>query len=539
MPAGGRASGQPRKPARATRPPSPPPRARRPRQASPPAGFGSPERFQGIFHSSKDAMAFATLDGLLVEVNDAFVRLAGYSREALLQGVRYQDLTPQEYLRIEADHIAEVLRTGDPVEYETVHRRHDATQVPVLVTVLRVIDSDRRPIGLALVVKDMTEDKRAQARLRASEERFRLAIDHANDAILFVGPTGVIEWANHQVEVLTGRMMNQLVGRPLADALSALPELQRALLSLAPGTSIPAIMELDFLGHHDTPVWLEIRGTMVQQGDEAGGRLFVIRDITGRKQVEHQLRQMEKLDSLAMLLSGVAHEIHNPLFILSGHIQLAQEKLKQREYESANQDLTVMQEAARRTSDLVRRFLRVAGLGEGRREQCDLNELARRTLDIVKPDLESNQIELRTGFMPDLPPVWTNPQELGQVLLNLITNARQAMWRSQGHGVLTINSRSLNRQDRLWVEIRISDDGPGIPPEHLSRIFDPFFTTKPTGQGTGLGLAISHRIVTGLRGTLSCESQVGKGTTFVVQLPVQPRGPEPPPPLDPDRAVSA
>ncbi len=481
------------------------------------------ERFEEIFRCSKDAIGISTLDGRLVEVNEAFERLTGYAREDLLGGRTYQDLTPREYHASDGHHVSRLLTTGEPVQYEQQLYRREGGCVPVLVSLFTVQGSDGKPMGIARMIMDLSEHKQAEAQLKESEERFRLVIDHASDAMFFVDPNGVIQWANRQMEVLTCHVMYDLVHHPLESAFSSLPVVQTAVASMLRETRGPQLMELDFLGLNETPVWLEVSSTSVQKEGREVGRLFVIRDIRERKQIETQLRQMEKMDSLSTLLSGVAHEINNPLFILSGHIQLAREKIRHGMHESLAQDLVVMQETAQRTSDLVRRFLNVARLGEGRREQCNLNVLAQKVLELAENDFKADKIEIRTDFAEDLPLVWTNPHELCQVFLNLMANARQAMARDHGYGVLTVASRPISHPDKPMVEISLADTGPGIPAHNIARIFDPFFTTKPTGQGTGLGLAISHRIVTELKGTLTCESILGKGTTFMVRLPIQPR----------------
>ena len=153
---------------------------------------------------------------------------------------------------------------------------------------------------------------------------------------------------------------------------------------------------------------------------------------------------------------------------------------------------------------------------KGGKEPYEVTALVQRTLEQVANDPTMHQIEARTHFQPDLPRVLADRQDLTQVFLNLFTNASQAMAAAHGRGTLTVTTALVES----WVEIRVADDGPGIAPEHLPRIFDPFFTTKPVGQGVGLGLPIALRVVTDLRGTLTCESVLGHGATFVIRLPV-------------------
>jgi len=235
-----------------------------------------------------------------------------------------------------------------------------------------------------------------------------------------------------------------------------------------------------------------------------------------RKRVEEQLHQSNKLAALGTLLDGVAHELNNPLFMISGYTQLAGEKVKQERYESLSEDLASIREATQRVSAIVERTMAVMRQAKGGKEPCEVTALVQRTLGLVANDLTMHQIEVRTHFQPDLPRVLADRQDLTQVFLNLFTNASQAMAAAHGRGTLTVTTGLVES----WVEIRVADDGPGIAPEHLPRIFDPFFTTKPVGQGMGLGLSIALRIVTDLRGTLTCESVLGHGATFIIRLPV-------------------
>ncbi len=246
----------------------------------------------------------------------------------------------------------------------------------------------------------------------------------------------------------------------------------------------------------------------------------IINDRTERKRVEQQLQQADKLAALGTLLGGVAHELNNPLFVISGYAQLAREKITKGLYEELTNDLETIREAAQRASAIVNRFLGIARRAEARRELCRADDLIKQALDLVSNDFVIHQVKVETRFDPALPSILADPQDLSQVFLNLFTNASQAMAEAHGRGTLSVSTTLAPDQDGSWVEVRVSDDGPGIAPEHLPRIFDPFYTTKSLGQRTGLGLTICHRIVTELGGTLTCESVVGQGATFIVRLPI-------------------
>lgn len=246
----------------------------------------------------------------------------------------------------------------------------------------------------------------------------------------------------------------------------------------------------------------------------------IINDRTDRKGVEQHLQQAEKLAALGTLLGGVAHELNNPLFIISGYAQLAREKINQGLFHDLKRDLETIREAAQLASATVNRFLGIARRAEARRELCRVDDLVKQALDLMSYDFVMHQVTVQTQFDPALPSILADPQDLSQAFLNLFTNASQAMAESHGRGTLSVSASLVPDQGGPWVEVRVSDDGPGIAPDHLPRIFDPFYTTKPLGKRTGLGLTITHRIVTELGGNLTCMSVVGQGATFIVRLPI-------------------
>ncbi|MBI3663246.1 MAG: PAS domain S-box protein [Acidobacteria bacterium] len=380
----------------------------------------------------------------------------------------------------------------------------------------------RRADDVILAIEDITERKRAEKALRESEERFRLIVHHVNDALFFLDMAGVVLWTNHQAEVVTGRPMNDLVGRPLMAVLSSQSKAlaETRLAAVRRGEPVPTFVELEVIRPDGGSVWLEVSATTVKIGEDVVGRLLVARDLTDRRDMEQQLRQADKLAALGTLLGGLAHELNNPLFIVTGYTQLVSKKVKQGQYEGLGADLAAMHEAARRATAIVGRFLRVARVDGGPREPCQINDLVRQTLDLVANDCAIHQIIVRTNLQADLPLVLADASTLAQVFLNLITNATQAMVAAHGKGTLTVTTALVTDQSGAWVETRVADDGPGIAPEHHAQIFEPFFTTKPVGQGTGLGLSICYQSVTELGGTLSLKSVVGQSATFIVRLPV-------------------
>jgi signal transduction histidine kinase len=306
------------------------------------------------------------------------------------------------------------------------------------------------------------------------------------------------------------------------------------------------------------------------------GIVAVGRDLTERRQLEAQLIQSAKMASLGVMAGGIAHELRNPLGIISASAQLLLEH-QDDSLGSARDKAYIRHECARkihaatqRASLIIENLLKFARAQGGRKREVDLHTVLDETLVLLAHQMTLQQVTLRKEWQPDLPRVHGNPEMLQQVFTNIILNACNAM--RQG-GTLTIATRvaepgsrgagepgrggeeergrggegerlsneplplslsppgSTGSPRRLLVspsppllvservEIRFTDTGHGIPPEHLSKIFDPFFTTMPVGKGTGLGLSISYGIIQQHEGTIEVESQPGAGTTFTVRLP--------------------
>ena len=212
------------------------------------------------------------------------------------------------------------------------------------------------------------------------------------------------------------------------------------------------------------------------------------------------------------MVSGVAHELNNPLTAILGHAQL----LERRASDAKVKDqVRMILEEAGRASKIVRNLLTFARKHRPEQQVIDLNDVARKTLALREYELRANSIQVFVNLAPGLPVVVGDFHQLQQVLLNLIGNAEDAMLAAHGQGVLT--TESAFEDGRVCLKVR--DNGPGIPPEICQRVFDPFFTTKPLGKGTGLGLSICFGILTEHQGRITVESQPGQGATFIVSLP--------------------
>jgi two-component system, NtrC family, sensor kinase len=256
--------------------------------------------------------------------------------------------------------------------------------------------------------------------------------------------------------------------------------------------------------------------TPLVEGTAIAGALGIVRDVTDEKRLTEQLMQQEKLAAVGQLVSGVAHELNNPLASVMAFAQLLLAAPPGAQHDKRAID--AINQEAKRAAKIVSNLLTFARQHQPERTITDLNRVVEDTLELRRYALRIAQVEIENRLDPSLPITWADPFQLQQVVLNLITNAEHALSNWDGSRRITLSTG----QEGDFIVLRIADSGPGIPTEHLSRIFNPFFTTKPVGEGTGLGLSISDGIVREHGGRIRAESRVGRGATFVIELPYTP-----------------
>ncbi|PYP33454.1 MAG: hypothetical protein DMD47_01325 [Gemmatimonadetes bacterium] len=456
-----------------------------------------------------DAVVVTGLDRKVLTANRSAAELFG-RRLADLPGTPIDDLVAAA----ERQHVAEREQravAGAQQRYETTVVRADGEERNVAVsTTPLVLDGDL--VGTVATLRDITEEKGAQDALARSEARYRNLFESASDAIVTLDANGRFTTFNHAAENISGYPRQELVGQWFAPLLPD-DELPKALMhfqkALAGETGL---FETTFIRKDGEYRTIQVTYSTPQKDEEV---LCVIRDVTDQKMLQEQLIQSEKMSAIGQLVSGVAHELNNPLAGISAFAQLL---LTEKRFPPDQRTAAEMIYAeARRASRIVQNLLTFARQHKPERTPTGVNQVLDDTLELRGYELRVRGIEVTRDYDEQIPETMADAHQLQQVFLNLVTNAEQAMEKSPRESQRLI---VRTRRTGAVIRIEVEDTGPGIPPNLLERIFNPFFTTKPTGSGTGLGLSISLGIVREHEGRIWAENAPQGGARFIVEVPI-------------------
>jgi PAS domain S-box-containing protein len=363
------------------------------------------------------------------------------------------------------------------------------------------------------VLKDITDRREAERRYRRERDFNRNILNNTQSMILVLDTAGLISYANRRC-FETGYRENDLIGQPLTQIV---PSARRSILSDALDRTLQgiAIDNLEIPLHRGNGTQGQFSVSLSPMRDEQGAInsiVVVMTDITDSADLQAKLMHTEKMAALGQLVSGVAHEVNNPLAAIVGFTDLL---LENPEIPDASKDeLRVILEEAQRTRVIVHNLLSFARQMPAQREPLQVNTVLRQTLKLRAYDFSNHGVELREKYDEELPLALGDPHQLQQVFLNILNNAYDAVQETRRPGKIEIATAPRDNQ----IEITFRDNGCGI--SHPDRIFDPFFTTKGVGKGTGLGLSICYGIVRAHRGEILARNNPdGIGCTFTIRLP--------------------
>ena len=469
-------------------------------------------RYRELFDNIQEGLFFSTPGGRFVEVNDAMVRILGYdSRDELLQ----IDIPTQLYHSPEQRqwHARLVEENGHLRNFESTLKRKDGSPIHVLINAFGLYDATGRLLQIRGLMLDVTGLRTYQSELHRERDFSGKILSNTQSLILVADTAGLISYANRRWYD-AGFEQPELLGRPLLElaAPGFRVALTQAVQNTLNGQQVDNL-ELEIVRRSGGAG--KFSANLSPMRDEQGlvtSIVVVLTDITDSAILRDKLVHAEKMAAVGHLVSGVAHEVNNPLTAILGFADLLLENPDLPE--GARKDLRVILQEAQRTKQIVQNLLSFARQMPPQRNSLQLNLILRRTIQLRAYDFNSHGVEIIEHFDEDLPDVVGDAHQLQQVFLNILNNAYDAV-REVGRPA-RIEIMTTKAGDA--VEVSFSDNGDGI--SHPDKIFDPFFTTKEVGKGTGLGLSICYGIVKEHGGEILCHNNVGgKGATFIVRLP--------------------
>lgn len=467
----------------------------------------SEDKYRSLFENANDGIILLrSPQWQIVDVNREVEKSTGYNKQELLFK-EILDLFGQEEKEKAKRYLEQVNERGEGRTESLALQRKDGSLLEMDLS-MNKIDLGEESL-CQMIFRDLTEQRKLEKKIRESKRNLEAIFDGIRDQLSLQSLDYRILRVNRAVVEKYNTTYNELINRRCYEAFFQRPlPCEKCPISITIETKQPSSSIMKISKNNMT---LQIFSYPIL--DEKGNLVSIIeymKDITDEQRLQEQLIQSEKLAGIGILASGITHEINNPLSGIIGMAELAleeQDPSKKREY------LEDILKCAQRINDIVkglRSYSRAAKKEE--LSLVDLNEVLEESWKMVRLAIKGPPIELIKKFEP-VEKIQANMGEIQQVFTNLITNALQAM--NGNGGTLRLATQSLKDS----IQVKVSDNGIGIPQKYLNQIFDPFFTTKKIGEGTGLGLNIVYRIITKYQGTIDVESKEQVGTTFTIKFP--------------------
>ena len=469
-------------------------------------------RYRELFDNIQEGLFFSTPGGSFIEVNDAMVRMLGYgSREELLQ----IDIPTQLYFSPEQrEHHSEIMKeNGHLRNFEATLRRKDGSPIHVLINAFGLYDNLGRLLQIRGLMLDVTGLRTYQSELHRERDFSGKILSNTQSLILVADTAGLISYANRRWYD-AGFEQKELLGRPLLElaAPGCVRQLSDALHNTLNSQQVDNLELQIVRGNGAVGKFSANLSPMRDEQGTVTSIVVVLTDITDSAVLRDKLVHAEKMAAVGQLVSGVAHEVNNPLTAILGFADLLMENADLPE--TARKDLRVILQEAQRTKQIVQNLLSFARQMPPERNPVQLNTILRRTIQLRSYDFNSHGIDVVEYLDEGLPEVIGDAHQLQQVFLNILNNAYDAVHEVGRPARIEIMSTKAGDA----VEVSFCDNGNGI--SQPDKIFDPFFTTKEVGKGTGLGLSICYGILKEHGGEILCHNNTGRpGATFIVRLP--------------------
>jgi PAS domain S-box-containing protein len=482
----------------------------------------SEENFKNLFEHVACGVFISSKEGKFLDANRALIDMLGYgSKDEFLE----IDITEDLYVRPDdRQRFKEMIeRDGRVIDYEVEFKRKDGHTVPVLLTGHARYDPSGNVIGYEGLNVDISQRKLMERQLKEAYDFINKIIQSSPNAIMATDMAGSILIWNRAAEETLGYKADEVIGKMSIEKIY--PEgTARKVMQMMRSPEHGGVGKLNAY-----PMVYVRQDGMVVEGNLSAA---IIYDATGKeiasvgsfvdlkerlemeralRRTQEQLLQSEKLAAMGRLTSQIAHELNNPLYGIMNTLELLKTEVSLQSKRRKVLEMALSE--TQRLSELLRKMLSFSKPDQEERQAVDLNTVIDEILLLHEKQLQENDIKIKTSFAAELPVIMASKNQLRQVFLNLVANARDAM---PDGGTLNVKTDS----DKANVKIEISDTGTGIKEEHLKRIFDSFFTTKDSIKGVGLGLSVCYGFIKEHGGDIQVRSKVGKGTTFTIILPI-------------------
>ncbi|MFH1115672.1 MAG: PAS domain S-box protein [Pseudomonadota bacterium] len=485
----------------------------------------SERRFRTIYELAPVMIHSIDRNAIIRNVNRKWIEELGYGRDQVVGKQIDFLMTPGSRVRLHKI-LPHYWREGRVSDIPYQYIKNDGRVIDVLLDSVAVSDGEWGEVSIS-VVRNITEQKQAEEALRQSESTLRTLIQTAPIGIGVLTGDLSLGWTNQLLCRMLDYSREEITGRNARILFESDEEFLRVARIAHPdmGNRGTGTVETRLRNKDGACFDVLFSSSIIVPGDFSQGLVFTVMDMTERKKLEEQLLRSQKMQALGTLSGGIAHDFNNLLQVIQGYADLA--LLKRPQDQAPYPELREIKSAAQSAAELTQGLLTFSRRVESSLRVVDLNREIDRAVRILRRTIPK-MIDIELRLHPGLKPVMGDPAQLQQVVINLAVNARDAM---KDVGCLVIETDNVllvpdyckthvGTRPGYNAVLTVSDTGCGMTREVAGRIFEPFFTTKDLGKGTGLGLAIVYGIVENHRGSITCRSEPGRGTTFKIFLPV-------------------
>ncbi len=492
-------------------------------------------RFLNSILNSATEYAILALDfyGKIIEFNTGAEKLFGWKREEVLNKEKIAiTITPEDRKRGIQKEMSRRTRTQGVCELEMGRVKKDGTRFPAHTIVTAILDPSGKTAGFVEIIRDLTARKVLEKELRETKEFLENVLESSVDGIVTTDLKGKITYLNRAMAQMLDYEKEELLGIHISVLYVKGIQQARDIMNLLREVDRSENYEMEAIRRDRTTISIMTSLFLLRDEDQhVIGTAGIFKDISDQKRLEAKLKETQahlveasKMRALGELVAGVAHELNNPLMASQTILHVILKNLSISDPERKR--LELIGKCNERIQKIVEHLREFSRETQPSFALIDINRPIEDALMITEQQLLDHNISVVRRLTEDLPKVLVDSNQMEQVFLNLISNARDAMDQVDGTKELTIFSYLVEDEEPASIAVSVRDTGIGIPQKDLDKVFEPFFTTKPVGKGTGLGLSLCYSIIEAHGGRLEISSQTGKGTEVKVFLPISESGKE-------------